>query len=89
MLGFPRDAARAWLEGAEEQRDGLYTGLAGWVDLDGDGEAAVVLRSAFVEGSEARLWAGAGIMAESRAEAEWDETGLKMDGLLRLIEEGA
>ncbi len=89
VLGFPREAARAWLERVEESRDGLYTGLAGWVDLDGDGEAAVVLRSAFLRGREARLWAGAGIMAESRAEAEWNETRLKMENLLRLIEEGA
>lgn len=89
VLGFPREAARAWLEQVEQPRDGLYTGLAGWTDLDGDGEAAVVLRSAFLRGREARLWAGAGIMAESRAEDEWSETGLKMENLLRLIEESA
>ncbi len=89
VLGFPREAARAWLERIEQPRDGLYTGLAGWADLDGDGEAAVVLRSAFLRGREARLWAGAGIMAESRAEDEWSETRLKMENLLGLIEESA
>ncbi len=89
VLGFPREAARAWLERVEQPRDGLYTGLAGWADLDGDGEAAVVLRSAFLRGREARLWAGAGIMAESRADDEWRETRLKMETQLRLIEERA
>jgi menaquinone-specific isochorismate synthase len=86
VLGFPKIAARNWLKGVEERRDGLYTGLAGWIDLDGDGEAAVVLRAAHVEGREAHLWAGAGIMAASDPDAEWAETELKMSALLDLLE---
>jgi menaquinone-specific isochorismate synthase len=86
VLGFPRAAARAFLHEIEESRDSLYTGLAGWIDGDGDGDAAVVLRSAYLEGAQARLWAGAGIMAESDPEAEWAETELKMSGLLDLLE---
>lgn len=86
VLGFPKIAARDWLKGIEERRDGLYTGLAGWIDLDGDGEAAVVLRAAHVEGREAHLWAGAGIMAASDPDAEWAETELKMSALLDLLE---
>ncbi len=86
VLGFPKIAARNWLNGVEERRDGLYTGLAGWIDLDGDGEAAVVLRAAHVEGREAHLWAGAGIMAASDPDAEWAETELKMSALLDLLE---
>lgn len=78
VLGFPPKAARAFLDRAGEERDGLYTGLAGWIDLAGDGEAAVVLRSAFLRGREAALWAGAGIMADFDPAAEWEETELKM-----------
>ena len=32
-----------------ERRDGLYSGVAGWINADGDGDAVVVLRSAYVE----------------------------------------
>jgi menaquinone-specific isochorismate synthase len=85
VLGFPAAPSRAFLREIGEERDSLYTGLAGWVDLDGDGEAAVVLRCAFVEDARARLWAGAGIMGESDADAEWAETELKMAGLRDML----
>ena len=85
VLGFPRLAAMNWLQQAEEHRDGLYTGVAGWLDLDGDGEAAVVLRSAYLAGRKAHLWAGAGIMAESDPDDEWAETELKMTTMLELL----
>ncbi|PPQ30020.1 hypothetical protein CCR94_13735 [Rhodoblastus sphagnicola] len=78
VLGWPKAPARAFLRDTEERRDGLYTGLAGWIDVEGDGEAAVVLRCAEIEGREARLWAGGGIMAESDPDAEWAETELKL-----------
>jgi menaquinone-specific isochorismate synthase len=89
VLGFPKSAAADWLRAAEPPRDGLYTGLAGWIDADGDGEAAVMLRCAFFEGREAHLWAGAGIMAESEVEAEWAETELKMSTMLDLLQGSA
>jgi menaquinone-specific isochorismate synthase len=89
VLGWPKAPARAWLRETEERRDGLYTGLAGWIDLEGDGEAAVVLRCAEIEGREARLWAGAGIMAESDPDAEWAETELKMTTFLDILGGGA
>jgi menaquinone-specific isochorismate synthase len=82
VLGWPKAPARAWLRETEERRDGLYTGIAGWIDADGDGEAAVVLRCAEIQGREARLWAGAGIMAESDPDAEWAETELKLTTFL-------
>ncbi len=86
VLGWPRSAALDWLRAMEEVRDGLYTGVAGWIDRDGDGEAAMVLRSAYVEGRAAVLWAGAGIMAESDAARELAETDLKLSTLLNLFE---
>jgi isochorismate synthase len=89
VLGFPIISAQDWLFATEERRDALYTGVAGWIDSDGDGEAAVVLRSAYVEGREAQLWAGAGIMAESDPDAEWAETELKMATMLELLEGNA
>jgi len=89
VLGWPRAPARAFLRDAEERRDGLYTGVAGWIDAQGDGEAAVVLRCAEIEAREARLWAGAGIMVESDPDAEWAETELKLTTFLDILGDGA
>ena len=86
VLGFPREAAALWLENIGEQRDGLYTGIAGWIDSVGDGVAAVVLRSALIRECRAVLWAGAGIMAESLPQAEFAETELKMATMLEVLQ---
>jgi menaquinone-specific isochorismate synthase len=85
VLGFPREAAALWLESIGDQRDGLYTGVAGWIDSVGDGVAAVVLRSALIRDCRAVLWAGAGIMAESLPQAEFAETELKVATMLEVL----
>jgi menaquinone-specific isochorismate synthase len=86
VLGEPPQAARDWLERLDERRDGLYSGVAGWIDLAGDGDAAVVLRAAQVEDRSAVLWAGAGIMADSDPDAEMAETELKLATMLEVLE---
>ena len=50
----------------------------------------MALRSALVEGSRASLFAGAGIVGDSRPEAEFAETGLKLQAIARALagEEG-
>ena len=81
VCGAPSAAARALIEQEEPER-GWYTGALGWMDRAGDGELAVALRSALVAGRELTLWAGAGIVAESDADAELAETEAKMRALV-------
>jgi len=57
----------------------------GWFDATGDGELVVALRSGLVAGHEAHIYAGAGIVAGSRADDELDETRLKQRVLLRAL----
>jgi isochorismate synthase len=85
VAGYPRDAAMAWLGEIGERRGGCYSGVAGWIDGDGDGEAAVILRSALIEGTTVSLWAGAGIVAGSQPAEELAETDLKMAALLDVL----
>ena len=56
---------------------GLYGGALGWIDSRGSGEFIVGLRSALIDGSRARMYAGAGIVAGSSPETEFAETELK------------
>ena len=48
---------------------------------DGSGEIAVALRSVLIDGAAATLWAGAGIVRGSSADAEFFETEAKMNAL--------
>ena len=87
VAGLPLAAARALLDDLGESRLGWYTGAFGWIDRAGDGEMAVVLRCALLDGSHAWLSAGGGIVAESEPEAEFAETELKLRTMLDALQE--
>lgn len=80
--GTPRDTALAVIRELEAAPRGRYAGPVGWVDARGDGEFALALRCAQIDGAHARLWAGAGVVAESDPAAEVAETGVKLDAAL-------
>ena len=88
VSGTPREVAREALEALEPIDRGGYAGPVGWMDANGDGEWAIALRCAEVTGSTARLFAGAGIVADSVPEAELDETERKFRALLDALRWG-
>jgi menaquinone-specific isochorismate synthase len=83
--GSPRDAALAAIAALEPFDRGCYAGPVGWVDRAGDGEWAVALRGASLEGRHARLLAGAGIVPGSDPDAEWAETEHKLRAMLEVL----
>ena len=85
VAGEPRAAALAAIAGLEEFDRGGYAGPVGWVDSRGDGDFAVALRCAHLDGRRARLFAGAGIVAGSSAGAEWSETQAKLEPMMRAL----
>ncbi|MCC5805466.1 MAG: isochorismate synthase [Opitutales bacterium] len=85
--GTPRDRAVADIVDLEPFPRGLYAGLVGWFNHRRAGEWVVAIRSALVEGSGARLFAGAGIVRGSDPDREFAETEVKMRALLDAITE--
>ena len=85
VAGAPRETALAMLRRLESFDRGCYAGPVGWVDADGDGEWAVALRCAELDGTTARLVAGAGVVAGSDPDAEWAETQAKLEPMLRVL----
>jgi menaquinone-specific isochorismate synthase len=83
--GSPRDAALAAIAALEPFDRGCYAGPVGWVDRAGDGEWAVALRGASLDGRHARLLAGAGIVPGSDPDAEWAETEHKLRAMLEVL----
>jgi len=83
--GSPRDAALAAIAALEPFDRGRYAGPVGWVDRDGDGEWAVALRCATLDGRQARLLAGAGIVPGSDPDDEWAETEHKLRAMLEVL----
>ena len=85
VCGTPREAARAAIKELEQIERALYAGAVGWMDARGDGEWAVALRCAEMQGRIALLFAGAGIVADSDPEAELAETDAKFRSMLEAL----
>ena len=82
VCGEPRDEAMRTIEALEPVPRGAYAGAVGWMDANGDGIWALALRCAELHGTTARLFAGAGIVADSDPTAEVDETERKFRAFL-------
>jgi menaquinone-specific isochorismate synthase len=82
--GVPRDAALAAIRELEPQSRGWYSGPVGWWESD-RAEFAVAIRSAMITGSEAHVFAGAGIVSGSIPDKEWQETHNKAQAFLKVL----
>jgi menaquinone-specific isochorismate synthase len=85
--GSPRERAVPCIRQLETFPRGLYAGALGWSDHRGEGEFFVGLRCALIDGPRARVYAGAGIVAGSEPEKEFQETQLKFQALMAALAE--
>lgn len=85
VCGSPTDAAKQFILDHEGYDRHYYTGLVGWMDSDGNGEWVVTIRCGLLSKNKIRLYAGAGIVEGSDAEAEWFETEAKMKTMLNIF----
>ncbi|CNB54960.1 menaquinone-specific isochorismate synthase [Yersinia frederiksenii] len=84
VAGLPRNIARQFIAENEPFSRGWYAGSAGYLSQK-QSEFSVTLRSAWVEEQWLQLYAGAGIVAGSDAEQEWQEINNKSAGLRTLL----
>ncbi|KRB76879.1 hypothetical protein ASE01_08900 [Nocardioides sp. Root190] len=82
--GVPTAAANAVIADLEGDLRDWFAGCVGWVDANGDGEFAVTIRAAVLDGPKLRLFAGAGIVAGSDPASEVRETGAKLATMARV-----
>jgi isochorismate synthase len=85
VAGSPRDEAVRWIDAHERLDRRRYAGPAGWVDGRGNGTWAVAVRSAELETTTARVYAGNGIVADSDPVIELAETRAKLQAMLSAI----
>jgi menaquinone-specific isochorismate synthase len=76
--GTPTDLAQRAIAELEGMDRGRYAGPVGWIGADGDGEWAIALRCAEVDGARVRLFAGCGIVAGSDPRTELAESQAKL-----------
>ncbi|MDO8715779.1 MAG: isochorismate synthase [Dehalococcoidales bacterium] len=84
VAGTPTERGLALINELEGDR-GWYAAPVGWLGRNGEGDFAVAIRSALVDGDRAFLHAGCGIVAGSDPEREYQETELKFQPLLTAL----
>lgn len=89
VCGTPRDDAMYSIRRLEPNPRGFYAGALGWMDADGDGEWYVAIRCARVQGAQAQVFAGAGIVSGSQPALEVAETAAKFGALLTALGVGS
>ncbi|MCU1358119.1 MAG: hypothetical protein JWM89_3537 [Acidimicrobiales bacterium] len=85
VCGRPRQAALDLIADIEELERDRYAGAVGWVDAAGNGQWAVSIRGAAIDGPVARVIAGNGIVGDSDPPTELTETRAKLQAMLGAI----
>ena len=83
--GYPCQPALARIRQTERFDRGKYAAPIGWINDRGDGEFAVAIRSGLLKNSEAVLFAGCGIVADSDPMSEFEETRMKLQPMLSAL----
>lgn len=83
--GAPTDLSLEIIREVEDMDRGYYAAPIGWTDSEGDGEFVVAIRSALLHDNSAYLFAGGGIVADSDATTEYEETWVKFRPILRAL----
>lgn len=86
VSGAPKIRAMEIIEELEPLRRGLYAGAVGYIDFHGNMDTAIAIRTLAFRNGRAYLGVGAGIVADSDPDAEWEETLRKGNALVRACE---
>ncbi len=85
VCGLPKAAAQEALRAHEGVEREYFSGFAGALRANGDTDVFVTLRCMKMSGDGCTLFAGGGLMPESRMEDEWAETEAKMAAMANLL----
>ena len=89
ITGAPKIRAMEIIEELEPHRRGIYCGAIGYVGHDGVMDTNIAIRTLVYSDGRARCWAGGGVVIDSEAHAEYQETFDKAAGMLAMLREAA
>ncbi|MFD1718020.1 anthranilate synthase component I [Georgenia deserti] len=86
LSGAPKPRAIELIDDLEPVRRGIYGGVVGYFDLDGNADLAIAIRTAVISGGRATVQAGAGIVADSDPATEYQESRNKAAAAVRAVQ---
>ncbi len=85
LSGAPKIRAMEIIEELEPEMRGTYGGAIGYFGFDGDMDMCIAIRTMLINEGKVYLQAGAGIVADSIAENEYEETESKAKALMKVL----
>ena len=86
VSGAPKIRAMQIIDELEPVKRGVYAGAVGYVGWHGNMDTAIAIRTAVIKDGRLFVQAGAGIVADSVPQSEWDETMNKGRAVFRAAE---
>ncbi len=86
LSGAPKVRAMEIIEETEPERRGAYGGAVGYFGFSGNMDACITIRTFVIKDGEIYIQAGAGIVADSDPDREFEETVNKVKALVRAVE---
>ncbi|MEY3953436.1 MAG: hypothetical protein RLZZ397_316 [Pseudomonadota bacterium] len=86
LTGAPKVHAMEVIDRLEPTKRGVYGGACGYISYAGDMDVAIAIRTGVIQNGTLYVQAGAGVVADSVPEAEWNETRHKARALIRAAE---
>ncbi|WP_263378989.1 anthranilate synthase component I [Granulicella paludicola] len=86
LSGAPKIRAMEIIEELEPSRRGVYGGAIIYADFSGNLDSCIAIRTLFMDGEQGHIQAGAGIVADSVPQTEYEECGNKAKAVVRAIE---
>ena len=86
VSGAPKVRAMEIIDELEPSKRGIYAGAVGYLGFNGDMDVAIAIRTGVIKNNKLYVQAGAGIVADSVPQSEWEETQNKARAVLRAAE---
>ncbi len=86
VSGAPKVRAMEIIDEFEPSKRGIYAGAVGYLGFNGDMDVAIAIRTGVIKNNTLYVQAGAGIVADSVPQSEWEETQNKAKAVIRAAE---
>ena len=86
LSGAPKIRAMEIIDELEPDRRGIYGGAMGYIGWNDNMDMAIAIRTAIITGGKIYVQAGAGIVADSQPDMEWEETRNKAKAIMRAVQ---
>ena len=87
VCGIPKEAAKDFILSHEGIDRSYYSGFIGPLNINNETHLYVSLRCMQIMDNCCRLYAGGGLLSESKKESEWQETEAKLQTMLQLLQQ--